>query len=77
MTKLLEQVFVKASELSEQEQNSLAARWLEELGNEALWAKKFAETSDEQWDKLAALAEADIAEGDTVDLEKFLDLTKV
>ena len=77
MTKLLEQAFNKASELSEQEQNSIAARWLEELGDEALWAKKFAETSDEQWDKFAALAEADIAEGDTVDLDQFLGLSEV
>ena len=52
MTKLLEQAFKKASELTEVEQNVLAKWVLEELELEKKWDKTFAESED-ALDKLA------------------------
>jgi hypothetical protein len=46
MTKLLEQAFEKARRLSPEEQDALGAILLEEMADEARWAKKFAETRD-------------------------------
>ncbi len=62
MTKLLERAFAEAGRLPDAEQDALAARLLAELEDEAEWTRRFAETTDTQWDALADLARAQIAE---------------
>ncbi len=62
MTKLLERAFAEAKRLPDAEQDALAARLLAELVDETEWARRFAETTDAQWDALADLARAQIAE---------------
>lgn len=58
MTKLLENAFVEASKLSDQEQDTLAAWILEELASEQKWEKAFANSTD----VLAQLADEALAE---------------
>lgn len=53
MTQLLEQAFARASQLSDQEQDSIAALIIQELEDEAEWDKQFAASQD----KLAKLAD--------------------
>ncbi|MBD3234783.1 MAG: hypothetical protein GF315_13740 [candidate division Zixibacteria bacterium] len=68
MTKLLEEAFKKASELSEIEQNSLARWLLEELKSESSWQKSFADSEDEL-SKLADDALDEHAKGKTKKME--------
>ena len=70
---LLQKAISEFEKLPADDQNAVAARWLEELKDEQIWAEKFAATSDEQWDKLADLVRKDIAKGDTTSLDSFLD----
>ena len=58
MTKLLEEAFVEASKLPEQEQDALAAVILEELASERRWDQAFADSAD----LLAQLADQALAE---------------
>ncbi len=58
MTKLLEKAFAQAAQLSEQEQNSVAAWMLEELASEERWQKAFAGSAD----ALARLADEALEE---------------
>jgi len=70
---LLQKAIGEFKKLSEVDQNAIAARWLEELRDEQLWASKFTDTSDKQWDKLAELAKQDISRNAAVSLDDFLD----
>lgn len=66
MTELLERAVAEAASLSEAQQDAIAARILEEIRDEQAWDQRFAATTDEQWDKLAAMARREIeAEGST------------
>lgn len=62
MTQLLERAFAEAKRLPDAEQDALAARFLAEIEDERGWDRGFAETTDAQWDALADLARAQIAE---------------
>lgn len=72
MTKLLERAVAEASARPEAEQNALAARILAELDDERTWDRAFADTTDDEWDKLAAMARRDIASGGSSSLDDFL-----
>lgn len=68
MTQLLEKAIHEVSQLSEQEQNEVAAWLLDELASERQWQKSFAESQD----ALARLAEEALAEyraGETIELD--------
>ncbi len=58
MTNLLEKAMAEASQLSEQEQDALAAWILEELASERRWDKSFAKSED----ALAQLADEALTE---------------
>ncbi len=47
MTKLLQKAIEKARKLPPEEQDAIGAIILEEIADEACWAKKFAETQDQ------------------------------
>jgi len=72
MTELLEQAIAAINELPPDVQDAIAARLLEELEDERAWERRFANTTEDQWRRMAALARREIAEGDTTPLEDVL-----
>ena len=70
---LLQQAISELEKLPVEDQDVLVARWLAEVKDEQRWANSFAATTDEQWDKLADLVKREIAEGDAMSLDDFLD----
>lgn len=74
---LLQQAISELEKLPTEDQNALAARWLTEIKDEQRWADQFAATTDKQWDKLAGLVRREIAEGDAMSLDDFLDNSDV
>jgi len=64
MTTLLEEAFVRASQLPPKEQDALAALLLEEIASEKRWEALFSQ-SQEQLAKLAEEALAEFREGKT------------
>ncbi len=72
MTKLLERAIAEASRLSDEEQDALAARILEEIDDEREWDRAFAATTDAQWDRLAAMARREIEAGGSKSLNDLI-----
>ncbi len=70
MTALLERAVNEAATLSDDEQNAIAARILAEKDDESEWGCLFASTTNEQWDRLAAIARHDIDAEDSSTLEE-------
>jgi hypothetical protein len=70
---LLQKAISELEKLPIEDQHAVAARWLEEIKDEQLWASKFASTTDDQWDKLAEKVKQDIANGEVKSLDDFLD----
>jgi hypothetical protein len=68
----LQKAISELEKLSVEDQQALAARWLEEIKDEQIWASKFAATTDEQWDKLAEKVKQEIANGQVESLDDFL-----
>ena len=68
MTKLLDKAIEAARELSPADQDALGALLLEEIADEARWAKKFAETQP-LLEKLGDEALAELEAGRTTPLE--------
>ena len=68
MTKHLEKAFEEARKLPAEQQDTLAAIILEEIADEARWAKRFAETQD-VLERLADEALAELEAGRTTPLE--------
>lgn len=71
MTKLLEQAIAEIEKLPEDAQDAIAARLLADLADEKEWTARFAATTDEQWDRMAALVRQEIAAGDTTPLDRW------
>lgn len=69
MTKLLERAVAEAARRPDAEQDAIATRILAELADEQEWDRAFAETTDEQWDRLAALARSGIDAGGSTPLD--------
>lgn len=72
MTDLLQQAIAAINELPPDVQDAIAARLLEELEDERAWEQRFANTTEDQWRRMAAMARREIAEGDTTPLEEVL-----
>ena len=70
---ILRQAVSEFEKLSTDEQNVIAARWLEELKDEQIWSEKFAATTDEQWEGLIESVEQDITKGNVTSLGDFLN----
>ncbi|AFY32389.1 hypothetical protein [Calothrix sp. PCC 7507] len=68
MTHLLEQAIARVKQLSETEQDTIAALIIEELEDEALWDKAFAKSHD-ALAKLAAAALAEDQAGEAQELD--------
>ncbi len=70
MTELLRRVIAELEKLSDDQQDAIATRLLAELKDEQGWSSRFQETTDQQWDKLAAMVRQEIANGETVPLDE-------
>ncbi|MGA1623503.1 MAG: hypothetical protein ACO36E_12370 [Synechocystis sp.] len=69
MTELLGQAIAQIEKLPPDQQDAIAARFLAELRDEEKWETRFAATTDEQWDQMAAMIRQEIASGETVSLD--------
>jgi hypothetical protein len=79
MTKLLQEMISQIHQLSPEEQDAIAkrhcviaSRFLAELQDEQQWKSRFTTTTDDQWDKMAAMVRQEIATGETVPMMSFL-----
>jgi hypothetical protein len=61
MTKLLQQAIAQIQQLPPEQQDAIASRFLEELQDEQNWETRFASTTDEQWDRMAAIVRQEVA----------------
>jgi phage I-like protein len=76
MTKLLQQVIAQIQKLPPEQQDAIAARFLAELEDEKKWETRFAATTEEQWDQMAAMVRQEIAKGETLPLDKVFPTQK-
>ena len=60
MTELLERVIEHLKILPADEQDAIATRFLAEIEDEQSWKTRFASTTDDQWDSLAAMVRQEI-----------------
>jgi hypothetical protein len=75
MTELLRQAIAKIEQLPPDQQDAIASRFLAEIEDEQEWDKRFAATTDEQWDKMAAMVRKQIANNETIPLEEVFPLS--
>jgi hypothetical protein len=76
MTQLLQRAISELSKLPDDTQDALATRILADLEDEQAWDVQFAATTEEQWARLAEMAQREIAAGDSMPLEEFLRTRK-
>lgn len=72
MTKLLQEAIDKIQQLSPEQQDAIASRFLEEWEDEQKWEYLFKNTTDEQWAKMAETVKQDILSGEVTPLDDFL-----
>jgi hypothetical protein len=60
MTELLQQAIAQIQQLPPEQQDAIAARFLAELQDEQKWETHFAATTDDQWDRMAAMVRQEI-----------------
>jgi hypothetical protein len=70
MTELLCRAIAELEKLPDDQQDAIATRLLAELKDEQAWATRFEATTDQQWDKLAAMVRQEIANGETASLDQ-------
>jgi hypothetical protein len=70
MTELLQQVIAQIQKLPPDQQDAIASRLLAELQDEQKWESRFAATTDDQWDQMAAMVRQEIAAGETTPLSE-------
>lgn len=76
MTKLLEEMISQIHQLSPEEQDAIASRFLAELEDEQQWKARFTATTDDQWDQMAAMVRQEIATGETVPISEIFPAQK-
>jgi hypothetical protein len=69
MTALLQQAIAAIAQLPGAQQDAIARRLLLELADDTAWEARFAATTDEQWDHLAAQVRHAITTGATEALD--------
>ena len=68
MTELLERAIAQLKTLPADEQDAIAARLLAEMEDEQTWKAQFESTTDDQWDRIAAMVRQEISAGDITPL---------
>jgi hypothetical protein len=76
MTELLQQAIAQIQQLPPDQQDAIAARFLAELQDEQKWETRFAATTDDQWDRMAAMVRQEIAADETVPLDEVFSAQK-
>lgn len=76
MTDLLQQAIAEIQKLPPDRQNAIAAQLLAELQDEKQWEAQFAATTDEQWDRMAAMVRQEIAKSETIPLDEVFPVQK-
>jgi hypothetical protein len=69
MTTLLQRAVAEVEKLPAEDQDAIAARLLAEVDDERQWDTRFASTTDDQWDRLAAEVRREVAAGGTLPLD--------
>jgi hypothetical protein len=69
MTELLRQAITLIEKLPDDRQDAIATQLLAELQDDQKWETRFAATTDDQWDRMAAMVRQEIASGETVPLD--------
>ncbi|MCS3637483.1 hypothetical protein [Salinibacter ruber] len=72
MTKLMERLIGRLKRLPETQQDRYAAAYLAELDDDQRWEELFAQTTDEEWQKIASKARTEARKEESVSLEEFL-----
>ena len=72
MTELLQKAIAQIQKLPPDQQDAIAARFLAELQDEQKWETRFAATTDDRWDQMAAMVRQEIAKGETVPYDELL-----
>jgi hypothetical protein len=70
MTELLRQAIAQIEKLPADQQDAIAARFLAESQDEQKWEARFAATTDDQWDQMAAMVRQEIARGEPAPLDE-------
>jgi uncharacterized protein YllA (UPF0747 family) len=70
MTELLQQAISAIQQLSIEQQDAIASRFLAEIQDEKAWQTRFENTTDRQWDNLAAMVRQEIKAGDVIPLDE-------
>ncbi len=76
MTELLQRVIAEIKKLPSDQQDAIASRFLAELQDEQKWESRFAATTDDQWDRMAAMVRQEIATGETTPLSEVFPTQK-
>ncbi|MBW4665079.1 MAG: hypothetical protein KME01_12905 [Chroococcus sp. CMT-3BRIN-NPC107] len=69
MTELLRQAISQIEKLPADRQDAIASQLLAELKGDREWETRFASTTDDRWDRMAAMVRQDIARGETVPID--------
>ena len=69
MTELLRQAIAQIEKLPADRQDAIATQLLAELKGDREWETHFAATTDDQWDRMAAMVRHEIASGETVPID--------
>lgn len=70
MTTLLQRAVAEIEKLPIEDQDAIASRLLAEVEDERAWASRFAATTGDQWDRLAAKVRRDAATEGTRPLDE-------
>ena len=76
MTELLQQAIAQIQLLSPDRQDAIAASFLAELKNEQQWETRISETTDDQWDRMAAMVRQEILMGEVMPLDAILPVSQ-
>ncbi|NEP56974.1 MAG: hypothetical protein F6K31_08100 [Symploca sp. SIO2G7] len=76
MTELLQQAIAQIQKLPPDQQDAIASQLLAELQDEQKWKTRFAATTDDQWDQMAAIVRQEIAKGETIPLDEVFPTQK-
>ena len=70
MTELLQQAIAQIQLLPPDRQDAIAAGFLAELQSEQQWETRLAATTDDQWDRMAAMVRQEISMGEVTPLDE-------
>ena len=76
MTELLQQAIAQIQLLSPDRQDAIEASFLAELKNEQQWETHISETTDDQWDRMAAMVRQEILMSEVMPLDEILPVSQ-